>query len=81
MTLLEQYKQEHADWTYTQLLQEREKLLKDIYYFENGQLNKISNVKPSPADIYKQRLLQLAVIIVLLDKAFEKEFIQEEEGQ
>ena len=81
MTLLEQYKQEHSDWTYTQLLQEREKLLKDIYYFENGQLNKISNVKPSPANIYKQRLLQLAVIIVLLDKAFEKEFINEEEGQ
>ena len=81
MTILEKYKQEHIDWTYTELLKEREKLLKDIYYFENGQLNKISNVKPSPADIYKQRLLQLAVIIVLLDKAFEKEFINEEEGQ
>ena len=81
MTLLEQYKQEHSDWTYTELLQEREKLLKDIYYFENGNLEQVSNIKPSPANIYKQRLLQLAVIIVLLDKAFEKEFIQEEEGQ
>ena len=81
MTILEKYKQEHIDWTYIELLEEREKLLKDIYYFENGQLNKINNVKPSPADIYKQRLLQLAIIIVLLDKAFEKEFIQEEEGQ
>ena len=79
MTILEKYKQEHTGWTYTELLQEREKLLKDIYYFENGQLNKISNVKPSPADIYKQRLLQLAVIIVLLDKTFEKEFVLTEE--
>ena len=79
MTLLEQYKQEHINRTYTELLEEREKLLKDIYYFENGQLNKISNVKPSPADIYKQRLLQLAVIIVLLDKVFEKEFVLTEE--
>ena len=70
------YIEEQKNKNYKQLIKERDKLLKEIYEFENNQSNAEEEIMcPSPEVVYQCNLMYLGELCDLIAEKYNKEYI------
>lgn len=71
----ESYIDELKSKTYKELIEEKDKLLKEIFDFENNKIaDEEYNIDPSPDVIYQCNLLYLSKLCELIADKFNKEY-------